>query len=121
MLLGWARSGGPTAVRAFRGNETCPHRRASQDHSRADTRGTSVGDRRADPKAATPAQECDYCANSIESSTRMDALETLSPCDAETDALRVIIDTPKTSRNRLSRDEKKKFFKFAASVRRGMK
>src|SRR5690349_18732233 len=42
----------------------------------------------------------------------MDAPELLSPFEAETDELQVIIDTPKGSRNKFSWDEKKKVFKL---------
>jgi len=49
----------------------------------------------------------------------MDSLETLSPFDAETEELQVIIDTPKGSRNKFSWDEKKKLFKLGGVLPAG--
>jgi inorganic pyrophosphatase len=49
----------------------------------------------------------------------MDALETLSPFDHETDELQVVIDTPKGSRNKFSWDEKKKLFRLAGVLPAG--
>ena len=49
----------------------------------------------------------------------MDSLETLSPFDAETDELQVVIDTPKGSRNKFSWDEKNKLFKLSGILPAG--
>jgi inorganic pyrophosphatase len=49
----------------------------------------------------------------------MDALETLSPFDAETGELQVVIDTPKGNRNKFSWDEKKRIFKISGVLPAG--
>lgn len=49
----------------------------------------------------------------------MGAPETISPFDPETDALQVIIDTPKGNRNKFSWDETRKVFKLAGVLPAG--